>query len=566
MRPPVTKLLTAVAVLALFAWQETSDAQTVATGFHEAFRVKPAETLIGAWDILAGFDLDNDGKREFIWIEDPTISGGTTAADATWGIHYWESDGDNNYVERWSWRPTDVATGGRSYPAMALGDLDKDGLMELYFGSPADATANPGKIVPRLYVFEHDGTNFPTEPQETWGLDRPAGFQYITSSVTIANVDSDDDDEVIMTSRNDSFGGTVGSTNGRSLVIANASGSQIGFGLADFEIEFVDSSSVLKGGAVYDAYVTDFDKSGKPEVWVFTWDMVSWAVYEATGANAYQLTNEVNRATADFDEGERRGVRFFDMNKDGKQEMFVATISGDGDPPTYAHIVESPANVSTLQTTDFKKLGGNYANCGGSAFGDIDGDGLMDFLFVANTSGALDQVIRMEYKGNGSLTDSTSYNWSVLYEDKVGITDLRNLAIADVDGDNKMDILITTLDVNDVTEGAVVILESDVTSAVKGSPVSTPANFKLAQNYPNPLRAAAFAAATTIEFELAKPSHVLVTVYDISGREVAKLLDREMAAGKWQIPFAGKALPAGAYFYQLKAGDFTATRKMILVR
>jgi hypothetical protein len=566
MRYPVTKLCTVVAMVALFCWNETSHAQTIAAGFHEAFRVKAAANLIGAWDVLAGFDLDKDGKKEFIWLEDPTLSGGTTAGDATWGVHYWENDGDNNYVERWSWRPTDVGTGGRSYPAIALGDVDKDGFMELYYGSPADVLANPGKIVPRLYVFEHEGANFPTEPQETWGLDRPAGFEYRTTSVTIANVDNDSDDEIIMTSRNDSFGGVLGSTGGRTMLIANASGSQIGFGLADFEIEFADSSSVLKGGAVYDAYVTDFDKSGKPEVWVFTWDMVSWAIYEATGANAYRLVNDVNQATAPNDEGERRGVRFVDMNKDGKLEMFASTISGDGDPPTYVHIVESPANVSALKTTDFKKIGGNYFDCGGSAFGDIDGDGLMDFLFPANTSGAKDRIIRLEYKGSGNLSDSTSYNWSVLYEDKVGITDLRNIAIADLDGDNKMDILLTTLDVTDTNEGVVVILESDVTSGVKDARAGALNSFALAQNYPNPLHVNAPNAATMIEFELSKPSHVTVALYDLSGREIGKLLDREMNAGKWQIPFAGKGLPAGAYFYQLKAGDLSATKKMILVR
>jgi hypothetical protein len=568
MRHPVTKLFIAVAMVALICSNETSRAQTIATGFHEAFRVKPAANLIGAWDILAGFDLDKDGKKEFIWIEDPTLSGGTTTPDATWGVHYWENDGDNNYVERWSWRPTDVGTGGRSYPAIALGDVDKDGLTELYFGSPADVLANPGKIVPRLYVFEHDGTNFPAEPQESWGLDRPAGFEYRTTSVTIANVDNDSDDEIIMTSRGDSFGGALGSASGRTMLIANAAGSQIGFGLADFEIEFADSSSVLKGGAVYDAYVTDFDKSGKPEVWVFTWDMVSWAIYEATGSNAYQLVNDVNRATEPNDEGERRGVRFFDMNKDGKLEMFVSTISGDGDPPTYVHVVESPTNVSTLTTASFKKLGGNYLNCAGSAFGDIDGDGLMDFLFVANTNDTNlnERVIRIEYKGSGSLSDSTSYNWSVLYEDNVGITDLRNIAIADLDGDNKTDILITTVDVTDTNEGVVVILESDVTSAVKDSPAGAPASFALAQNYPNPLQVSTPNATTMIEFELAKPTHVTVTLFDISGREVGKLLDREMNAGKWQIPFDGRALPAGAYFYQLKAGDLSATKKMILVR
>jgi hypothetical protein len=435
MRHPATKLFAAV-IVAFIGWNEPSPAQTIATGFHKASQVNASAELIGAWDILVDFDLDKDGKKEFIWVEDPTLSGGTTNPGATWGVHYWENDGDNKYVERWSWRPTDVATGSRSYPAIALGDVDEDGLTELYFGSPADAPANPGKIVPRLYVFEHDGTNFPAEPQESWGLDRPAGFQYLTTSLNIADVDNDGDIEIVMTSRNDNFGGTPGS--GRTMLIANAAGSQIGFGLADFEIEFADSSAVLKGGAVYDAYVTDFDKSGKPEVWVFTWDMVSWAIYEASGPNAYRLTNDVNRATEPNDEGERRGVRFVDMNKDGKLEMFVSTISGDGRPLTYTHVVESPSNVSTLTTASFKRLGGNYFDCGGSAFGDIDGDGLMDYLFSAtDVNDVKNRIIRLEYKGSGSLTDSTSYNWSVLYEDNVGAPDLRNIAIADLDGDKK---------------------------------------------------------------------------------------------------------------------------------
>lgn len=553
----------AVCIAAFMGWPHDAISQTVAPGFTEAFRVLPDASLIGAWDIIAGFDLDNDGKKEFIWVEDPTISGATTTPDATWGVHYWENDGDNNYVERWSWRPTDVATGGRSYPAIALGDVDNDGLTELYFGSPADAASNPGIAVPRLYVFEHDGTNFPVDAQEIWSLDRPADFQYITSSLQIADVDNDGDQEIVMTSRNDNFGGVPGS--GRTMLIANASGSVIGLGLADFEIEFADSSSVLKGGAVYDSYIVDFDGNGQLEVWVFTWDMVSWAIYGATGPNAYSLMNDVNRATEPFDEGERRGVKFIDMDKDGKLEMFVSTISGDGDPPTYVHTIPNTSNVASLTTADFKKLGGGYLNCNGSAFGDIDGDGLGDFLFSANDGAGTNKILRLEYKGSGSLTDSTSYDWSVLYEDLVGITDLRNIAITDMDGDNKTDILITTLDVTDATEGVVIILESDTPSAVKSSPAA-PASFVLSQNYPNPLRQSFANGITTIEFELPKPSYVSITLFDVNGREVGKLVDQTMAAGAWRIPVDGRSLPAGVYFYQLKAGDFNATKKMILVR
>jgi hypothetical protein len=129
-----------------------------------------------------------------------------------------------------------------------------------------------------------------------------------------------------------------------------------------------------------------------------------------------------------------------------------------------------------------------------------------------------------------------------------------------------MDILITNLDVGTTSEGVVVILESDVATKVEAPSTSAPRSYSLSQNYPNPLWASSPNAATMIEFELTKPEHVVVTLFDMSGREVGKLLDREMAAGKWRVPFDGKALPAGAYFYQLKAGDFSATKKMIVVQ
>jgi|GEM_PF-1973905 len=569
MRKPFSKSIAALAVILLLcSANDNSFAQKIAPGFHAAFTVPPDNRMTGGWDVIAGFDLDKDGKKEFIWLDDPTISDGTTSTDFLWGIHYWENDGDNKYVERWSWRPKDISNAiGRSWPAVALGDIDNDGFVELYFGSPATPVDNPGKAVPRLYVFEHDGTNFPAEPQETWALDRPAGFDYAITSINIADVDQDGDQELILTSRRDSFGGTLGSTGGRTMVIANAAGSQIGFGLADFEIEFADSSSVLKGGFEFNGYLTDFDGNGKQEIWIFTWDMVSWAVYEATAPNRYALLVDVNQATAPDDEGEHRGVQFIDMNKDGKLEMFISTSSGDGEPPTFVHYVPNTTDLKNMKTTDLKKILGPYIDGGGSASGDIDGDGKMDFLYIVNTGAGPNKVMRMEYKGSGSLADSTSYEKSVLYEDNVGKAFLLNIAIADVDGDNRTNILIASSDIADANDNAVTIIESDnVSTAVRETLLATPGSFSLSQNYPNPLLASSPNAATIIEFELTKPEHVVVTLYDMSGREISKLLDREMNAGKWRVPFDGKALPAGAYFYQLKAGDFSATKKMIVVQ
>ncbi|MCW8817327.1 MAG: T9SS type A sorting domain-containing protein, partial [Ignavibacteriaceae bacterium] len=60
-------------------------------------------------------------------------------------------------------------------------------------------------------------------------------------------------------------------------------------------------------------------------------------------------------------------------------------------------------------------------------------------------------------------------------------------------------------------------------------------------------------------------SDIVVTlkVYDILGREIATLVNEEKPAGEYEVEFNGTGLPSGIYFYQLKAGDFVATKKMI---
>ncbi|HRE12240.1 MAG TPA: T9SS type A sorting domain-containing protein, partial [Ignavibacteria bacterium] len=55
-------------------------------------------------------------------------------------------------------------------------------------------------------------------------------------------------------------------------------------------------------------------------------------------------------------------------------------------------------------------------------------------------------------------------------------------------------------------------------------------------------------------------------IYDISGREIAVLVNRELAPGKYSANFEAKNLPSGIYIYKLQYGEFTASRKMILVK
>ena len=83
----------------------------------------------------------------------------------------------------------------------------------------------------------------------------------------------------------------------------------------------------------------------------------------------------------------------------------------------------------------------------------------------------------------------------------------------------------------------------------------------LDQNYPNP-----FNTSTTISWQLAQTSRATLKVFDLMGREAAIPVDEQRPAGKYETRFNAATLPKGVYFYQLKAGDFMQTRKMILMK
>jgi len=88
-----------------------------------------------------------------------------------------------------------------------------------------------------------------------------------------------------------------------------------------------------------------------------------------------------------------------------------------------------------------------------------------------------------------------------------------------------------------------------------------PTKFALEQNYPNP-----FNPNTTISYSLPKQAFVNLTVYNILGKEVKNLVDETKEAGEYKTKFDASGLSSGIYFYTLKTGEITITKKMILVK
>jgi hypothetical protein len=97
--------------------------------------------------------------------------------------------------------------------------------------------------------------------------------------------------------------------------------------------------------------------------------------------------------------------------------------------------------------------------------------------------------------------------------------------------------------------------------------VQPPSNFKLFQNYPNP-----FNPTTKISWQSAVGSWQVLKVFDILGNKIVTLVDEYRPAGSYEVEFNavetrhGVSLPSGAYFYQLRAGDFISVKKMLLLK
>jgi photosystem II stability/assembly factor-like uncharacterized protein len=86
-------------------------------------------------------------------------------------------------------------------------------------------------------------------------------------------------------------------------------------------------------------------------------------------------------------------------------------------------------------------------------------------------------------------------------------------------------------------------------------------NYNLSQNFPNP-----FNPLTTIKYFLPKESFVSLIVFDVLGNEIEKLISKYQSAGNYEVNWDAQSFPTGIYYYQMKAGSYTDSKKMILLR
>ncbi|MBU1297658.1 MAG: T9SS type A sorting domain-containing protein [Bacteroidetes bacterium] len=400
----------------------------------------------------------------------------------------------------------------------------------------------------------------------------PASTDFRPYSLIIEDIDNDSQNELIVGVR---MGGR-----GREVIVASVLGQFDGF--ASFVIEY--NLQGLTGGSLYSVTTGDLDNDGKKEIYALIWNFLSIHIIESTGANNYQLVKSLDTLykSTGVDYGALDGVIVADVNGDGINEMYIAGT----EPDNTIFIITNVTDVANLKADDIKILMRLPRQAGGKLrtmqIFDMDNDGKLSLMIAGETNG---QIFDIEYKGSGNPTLAENWDVNVAFDlfQHSGFSPTATPTInprlfygspaRDMDGDGKNEYIVVNYRTSFpvwADDGYLWMIEWKTATNVDDAIALHPGNFSLGQNYPNP-----FNPETRIQYSVASlpdgkagSQHVTLRVYDILGREIATLVDEVKEVGVYNSTFStlNSTLSTGTYFYQLRAGNFIETKKMMYIK
>lgn len=272
-----------------------------------------------------------------------------------------------------------------------------------------------------------------------------------------------------------------------------------------------------------------------------------------------------------------------------------ATLPGSGDPAFANADFAIQTDTDTAQVNlYYGVVSGNHTFYGSTFLGDFDGDGVDDELSTVYSPPSVIDVFPIQF--SNAWSDSTSIviaglitssivitevvvdGWGTLITPAGSVSALRVNRTQTTYNPILPDLRTTITNLNYLSnDGVFATIVQDVTGSIitaeystDGNQVGTsverldesvPNSFALTQNYPNP-----FNPSTKISFALPEASDVTLTVFSVTGREIATLASGQHAAGTYEVSFDASNLASGLYMYRLETNNFTETRLMSLVK
>lgn len=314
---------------------------------------------------------------------------------------------------------------------------------------------------------------------------------------------------------------------------------------------------------------------------VFSYDFngTFQSVFAPVNSFAEQVveTSDGNVAVADFS-GTQEGVLIFDSN--GTFQRLLTGVSGNRGVWHLGNGNIITTNGSGVHEIDYNTgvlirtiVGGTnarfvsyYETSSGGTAGFSANPSFLDFGAVASGTSATDSVavtntgtaqlnISSAVSDNPAFTvdpasGSVAQGGSMMF----GIT----FTAGATPGLETANIVFTH---NGPTSPDTVIAQADILVGIGSGDDLVPMDYALHQNYPNP-----FNPATAIRYSIPAAERVTLTVYDLRGQAVAVLVNGHQHAGVHEVRFDARDLASGVYFYQIKAGPFAGTRKMLLMK
>jgi 6-phosphogluconolactonase (cycloisomerase 2 family) len=285
------------------------------------------------------------------------------------------------------------------------------------------------------------------------------------------------------------------------------------------------------------------DGDGKPDLVVANLNSNTVSVFRNTSTSgSVAFASKVDLTTGP----QPQSVAMGDVDGDGKPDLVVT--NSDANSVSVFRNISVPGSItasSFASKVDFT----TGAHPRGSAISDVDGDSKPD-LVVTNGTGNTVSVFR-----------NTSTSGSITFASKVDFTTGTNpssVAIGDVDGDGKPDLVVAN-----ENSFAVSVFWNTVGPATSAEELlnQVPKEYSLSQNYPNP-----FNPSTVVRFSLPTVGFVSLTVHNVLGLQVAVLVNQVKSPGTYTATLDATGFPSGVYFYRLRVGSFTETKRLVLLK
>jgi hypothetical protein len=462
-------------------------------------------------------DLDGDGRREYI---------GTTQGTHDMLLAIWESRGDNSYTQvfatHFSAPPWSVSG------EIAVGDFDADGQGDLAVPDNGDSSV--------IHVLECTGDDL---YEEVWAAEVPTQNVYWVTPGP--DLDRDGRGDFVVT------GGEGWSTVVWSFLMYESNGDN------DYELvwSYQITGPMIDGGST----TGDVDGDGWPELLCQTADRT--LLFRAAGDNELELCWEHSGSVVG--QGEHRIIAP-DLDGDSRGEVVWWTEDNPGVLVVYEQPEIASVSMECEALTPIFCRGKDFYfkitvtnSTGGDVSGALGFNGYLlhdcdpwNLLITIPRSKTYPAGVTAEYYFFRVPSAAAPGPYSVSIDGNLSGYELFCCMNADIVACQPWRVL---------DKGEWELVEADRPE------VALPTVTEIYQNYPNP-----FNASTTINYQLPIDSDVKLELYNLRGQKVATLADETQQAGYRAAVWDASEVSSGVYFYKLTAGDFTETKRMMLVK